>query len=490
MAAVNEAVQSAWSNVATAATWSTARTWQEWQALFPLGGRNGPLQDFDEDGQSNLLEFALGLPPETGVSGTQTPRFRVEPSLGGSGYDAVLTRPAGLGGLTFSLMVAPRLERVMAWQEAGAAVTITTVDGLEELRMRRVDLLPPFAAAGGSGFARVRVRLDATGEIAHTETWYWSRRVIEPGIRSFAPAVLKPERFGGTVGSVAAFEADVSRSTGVGSLKQALDAMSDCYVEVVAGPNGPDRYEVDAAASTDTKLVVKPHEERNTQWPPSLAQTRVVVRPHWTLGDLFPPGRLTGALSATAADRVSFFDSMTGGWRTYWLFAPPGQEARWVAQGSATLASENRQVIAPGVAVVSQRVGMTPVEVPHFGIVREGNFLVTRSEGHRLVATGWPTDLSPAELGMLPEDRRGFVAAANPALADRFMIWNGDLGGGSGYRSWFLLSAGSLGSYWTEQGVALLDNQNGVRWLRSEKGFFLKAAGPRPAWVMPSPWNP
>jgi hypothetical protein len=377
----------------------------------------------------------------------------------------------------------------MAWQEANAAVSVSTANGLEEWRMRRVDQWPALAA-GGRGFARLRVRLDATGQTVHSPTWYWTRRWIEPGVRSFAPAVLKPERFAGLTGSATGAEADVSRSAGAGSLGQALNAAGPAYVEVVAGAGASHRYEVDGLATTDTQLRVKADAERNTQWPPALAQARVVVRAHWTLGELFPPARLTGGLSAATADRVSFFDGATGGWRNYWLFAPPGQEPRWVAQNSGALTSENEQVIAPGVAVMCQRVGVTAVEVPHCGLVREGGFLVTRPDGHRLLATGWPADLSAAELRMLPTDQTGFVGASNPALADRFMIWNGDLGGGTGYRSWFLLNATGLGSYWTEQGSALLDNQNATRWLRSEKGFFLKTTGPRSNWLMPSPWSP
>jgi uncharacterized repeat protein (TIGR03806 family) len=488
IAAVNGTGASPWSDVAQATTWASPGSWQDWQRSYPLGGQNGPLQNPDGDSAANVVEFGLGTHPASGGS-SQEERFRLSPGLTPGEYAATVSRPRGITGVTLTLMASAQLGRSMVWQPVTIQPTVSVSGETEQLTFPRIDQAPELAAAG-QGFVRLRVRLTATGEEAFSSTWFWTRRRHVPGIRSFGPTMLRPERFSGRV-TAGSNVLDVAASAGGWSVKNALAGLQPTYVEVVDGALAGHRFDIDSGATTATAIALQAGSPRNTLTPvPDLSGSRIVVRDHWTLGELFPPAKWQSSTSPTSADRVLFFNPAAGGWDSYWLAALASSTGgTWLRQGDASGAGREGVIVAPGAGLLVHRVGQ-PLEAVAYGVLRPNPFLLPGSTASALVAGGWPLDQSPAARAMLVSD--GFTGDSNPALADRVLFWQPDSDPAvtAGYATHFLLNGGAGRQYWTAAGSAQLLNDNDAQLFRAHRAFFLRLRKAQPLWRLPLPWAP
>lgn len=486
LAATNEAGTSAWTVSAPVSTPAAVGSWNDWRQANPLGGFNRPLDNPDGDTLPNLIEFALGGQPASGASGQERFLVRHDPTTGR--FEAVVTQPRGLSGVTLSLQVASHPGRPENWSAATVTPLVTALgNGLQTLTYRALDTLPGQSAAG-RGFVRLRVTLDATGEQAHSEAWFWERRAHPAGHRTLGLAVLKPERFSGLVSSGSTL-LDVAASAGSLSVRSRLDPARAAFVEVRDGVHEGHRFEVNHAATTATAIALNPSSPRNTRpTVPDLSGARIVVREHWTLNDLFPPALWQASTNPAAADRVHLYDGTAQAWTTYWL-ADLVQGRRWTRLGSATLQDEGGLIVPPGLGLMIQKTGATVI-APCVGVLRPHAFLLPVSASSSLLAGGWPIDQSPTDRAMRISD--GFIGATNPTQADRFLLWQPDTDADAapGFNTWFLLNGGTNLRFWTRLGSAQLVDDSARPLFQTQRGFLLRLASDRPNWKLPLPWQP
>lgn len=483
IAAVNSTNVSPWSNYANAIAWPAQGSWLDWQRLHSLAGQNAPLQNPDGDTAANLLEFALGSDPATGGSAQDHFFLTSNPS---GGLDAKVIRPANLTGVTTTLLVSSAVTNPMSW----TLVTVTPVitsngDGTQTVTYPNLQTIPALATAK-QGYVCLSARLTATGETAHTATWFWDAHTFTTGTRTFGPAMLKPERFSGTItsGSTAL---DVTRSAGGTSVRARFDAARPAFIEITGSALAGHRFDIDVATCTTNTLALNPASSRNTIRPiPDLSGAAFVARDHWTLGEMFPTTQWQASNSTTRADRVMLYDT-TAGWMTYWLANLSGTP-RWVLQGDAALADQSALIIAPGTGLFVRKVS-APVEIPFVGVLRANAFALPAAAGTSLIASGWPVDQSPASRSMLPGT--GFTGSNVATNADQFLRWSPDLNPASpdGYLSHYLLKVGTL-HQWTPTANASLPNETNALLFPRHQATFLRLKATRSTWKMPLPWNP
>ena len=474
------------SPTVTASTWPQPGSWADWQRLHPLAAMNAPLQNPDGDSCVNLLEFALGSDPSSG--GSAQNGFSVVWNGSTSSFDAVLTRPQGLSGVTMTLVVAPDLAPAMAWSEAGIAPSVVThPDGTETLTVAGIDALPGYASSG-HGLVRLRVVLNSSGESTATETWYWEQHTFDTGIRSFGLALLNQESFSGTVTSGSTM-LDVASSSGSRSVKDQFDPAVPAYIEVIDGTYVGHRFDINVAGSTSTGLALEAGSPRNTLAViPDLSGSHFIARRHATLATTFPVTVWYATLSSATADRVMFYDAANAAWTTYWLAALPGGSS-WLLQGIADITDQGGHVIAPGAGALVRRGGAA-LSVPLVGIVRANAFGLPTNTATHFLAGGWPLEQSPSQRAMLLSD--GFTGSQQLATADRILLWRQDTDAGAAlnYQTFFLLNATTPLKYWTTAGDTQLPNFDNTPIFRSQTGFFLQLKNSQPNWILPLPWQP
>lgn len=483
VAAKNSTATSAWSNTATVTAWPAQGSWSDWQRLHPLGGQNTPLQNPDGDSASNLLEFAFGSDPASGTSAQD--RFYLTGNTSG-GLDAIVIQPANTSGITTTLVASASLASPMPWFVVGIAPAITNnADGTQTLRFAGIDAIPALVAAR-QGFVRLQVSLNATGETAHTATWFWDLHSFVTGTRTFGPAMLKPERFSGVVTSGSTM-LDVAASAGLTNVRARFDAARAAFVEITGGPYAGHRFDVAISSCTASAIALDASSSRNTLSPiPNLTGATFIVRDHWTLGEMFPAAQWQASTNSVRADRVQFYDPVAG-WGYCWLALVNGSP-RWVRQGDATLVDRSSLVIAPGTGLFIRKLGATS-DVLLTGVLRENAFALPLPAGTSLVAGGWPVDQSPASRAMLVSD--GFTGSRSSSTADQISRWAPDLNPASadGYDTHYLLKTTTL-AQWTPVASALLPNENNTVLFPRHQAAFIRLRAAQPAWRLPAPWTP
>ena len=478
--AVNDAGSSAWSAVASVMTWPEVGTLADWQRLHSQLIENAPLQNPDNDSAVNLLEFAFGGDPVTG--GMARDGFALV-SSGPSSLDAVVKLSPQIKGVAVMLMGASDLTEPMAWIPFAATMESGFLpDGRMEVRVRNITDGAPFSSVG-RGLLRVQVRLESTGEMAHTETWFWGLKDYSANTYTHGAAMLRPELFSGTVTT----GGGVLGVNGGTDWKTRFDPSRPAYLEVTGGALEGHRFEIDEAAASNGTLVIDTGASTNTASPvPDLSGAPFVVREHWTLGEMFPESRWKSGSNPVRADRIQFYDQAAGNWESYWLVNLSGTP-RWVAMGNATLADRSGRVIEPGVGLFIRKAEAS--RVPFFGVLRPNAYRLRAKAGLSLVAPGFPKDQSPADWQM--NTGSGFAASRTPSRADQILRWRGDFvpGASDGYGIHYFLALPS-GSFWTPTGNAQIPNDSLSPLFSSQSAVFLKLQSPKTEWVQPRPWTP
>jgi hypothetical protein len=370
--------------------------------------QRGAADDPDGDGLANLLEFELGL-DASGAGGDGIRATTVEAA--GQTYPAVVyTRRVDSGGAVVAVRVAgaPDFAALLDSVEVSSA---PQGDGTDEVVVRSVVPL--------STRTRQFFRLAAT--LPASPTSEAATVVSAPvgvlsgnaprGESGFAAPLIAEDAFVGTVESNTASAVTFAHASDVGTL---LAPGAPYYLEVLTGALQGERFDVDVAATTagegavELKLGSGSLSTRPALAGGALAGARGAIRPHLTLARLqssFRPG-LRGRDLFLLADGVWVFEN--GDLAFYFLRA---DGATWNRVGSA--GDFRGQVIAPDVSVLVETKSAAQSWV-QAGKVRTNPFRKNLVAGFQAFASGFPVDLSPAQL-------RALVDPAAPAATR----WNG-----------------------------------------------------------------
>jgi hypothetical protein len=441
------------------------------------------------------LEFAFGLDSKTGVAPRPPLRIEVDPAT--QRIDLCLDRVTGTSGLTFTIELIPDLATSPSgWVEAQALTPVITQRPNETEEVRYQDIASHPAVAGGVGFARLVLRLDAdlNGEpeaVQRTETVGWSRLTLGTHLQTLGHSFAPTSRFTALVGAVNGTALDVTAALNGATPASLLTQGAEHYLEVLTGAHVGHRLELNESATATAvgSLVLDTAHLRNTLSggaPDTLAGARIALRQHLTLGEIADRTRFAATNNATTADRLMLFDPATSAFQSYWLFHFGGNP-RWVRQGDGTLANQGSLVIPPGLGLFVQP-RTRPVTVVLRGLVRDHAFARPLVRGPSLCATGWPMTLTPNTANMTAA--AGFTGSTSATQADQIQNWTGDIQPGTqNYTGLFLLRLGTRNT-WSNIGDSSLANQNNTPCLRAHRAFFLRTRNAIPNWITPRPWTP
>jgi hypothetical protein len=369
-------------------TASAAGTFTAWQSQNGLNGLNSANDDPDGDGQSNLLEYALG---SAGGSGLGASRFTLVLNTTTGAIDAQLIRPAGThADLHYYLEGSNDLN---TWSTlALTPVTTSNADQTETLRYGQVESAFPAATRG---FLRIKVALDANLDgtpeaTATTGAHGWARRLFPVGRQSLSMPLLRAAIYAGQVSSSA--DRTVVLNTGGGDVSAQLQTGVSYYLEVLDGSLKGRTFDLDSkttATASSIQLTSAPET--------ALTSAHVCLRAHWSLGALLPVSMLQPAATADAADRLMFFDSTTGQFQLDWLESTANGGAQWVRDGDAALSDDGGRLMPPQSALLVQ-IRSTPVTLTWVGEVRSNALALPQTAGTRLLGTGLATAQTPGAL--------------------------------------------------------------------------------------------
>lgn len=468
--------------------------WTAWMTLWPLGGQNGPLQDPEGDGTSNLIEYAFCLHPESGLG---------DPYCMGSEVDGTISlefsRPTGgAQDVTYALQYSASLGNPTTWQTINLSAIPAQYLSLiveEDHEMVKISNLEAVTGlSSGTGFVRLRVTLnEGAAPSDATVVSGWTESTLGTFCRTYNNPYLKCPDFSGTVQGVTAQTLDLTNSVGPFDLTSVIESGVAYYVEVVSGENEGHRFDV--ASVTENGIVLAldsdiysagaPFNTLNGTPQTSLISDRLVLRRYWTLGQLFPAADFQGAASQTSADQIEVFAA--GVWTNYWLY-DNGVTTKWVRVGDGTLADQQDVVIPPGQGVYLNSRN-TVGTLLALGQVRSTDFARPLNTGYNLVGGGYPVHQSATTRAMSLGN--GFIGGRDFKLVDQFLTWRGDsTPNQAGYVTYYLLDAGAPFQRWVRVGDSTVAARDAEILLFSDQSAMKRASTPRAGYVMPVPWQP
>jgi len=278
--------------------------------------------------------------------------------------------------------------------------------------------------------------------VASAPVGVMSRRLAR-GLAGLAVPLISADHFVGVATSNTATRLTFSPADGsVGSL---LTAAGKYYVEVVTGPLAGERFDVDTAttiAANDPTVTVTLGAGASSTLPSlspdALAGARVVLRSHVTLARLqqmLTPG-LVGRDNPLLADGVDVLEN--GRAERYFLRA---DGVTWSRAGST---DDFRDKVLPPDASFTIESKYAAPAWRHAGNVRINPFRKNLVRGLQSFASGFPQDLSPAQIGARVDPAAPAAARWTGnnlfALADQIHVL---LGEGTPWQFYYLRGNGS-----------------------------------------------
>lgn len=390
---------SAGGGTGSAASTSPA-TFTAWQTQNSLSGTNDANADPDADGLTNLMEYALGTPAQSGLGAS---RFVLETNAVTGGIDVLLTRPSGEHrDLRYFLEGSSDL---VSWTTMAVTPVVTAGANLTET-LRFADLASRFNGAA-QGFVRIKVTLDAdldgTPEaVATTSAQGWAHRMLPVGRQTLSMPLLKSSIFTGRVTAVSGSTAVIN--TGGNDIRALMPADQSFYAEVLDGALAGRTWNIAAGSSSTTSVTF------TTPTDPAMNGARISIRPHWTLGSLVPVAGLQASADQTTADRVMFFDMTTNNFQIYWLRSAKAG-SQWVLDGDTSFADAGVRIVPPQEGALIQ-MRATPGALILLGEVRYAPLALPQTSGTRLIGSGLPLPQAPG--------------AQQHTTGSRLRLWSGD----------------------------------------------------------------
>lgn len=451
-------------------------TWQDFAASARSNDPSSqPLDNGDADTSADLLEFALGESPGTGVR--RAPALRL--SWNGGAATADIERPVGISQISYQLETSSDLQHWNVVSNTGAAAGLP--GGWENIKWEDAQALAGVSPHAGA--IRLRVS-NSTGESAASAPMAWHDESIHQGFQTIGFPYLMPEIFSGYVASAGP---DVLYLDDASYLPAAADADTPYYVEFRSGSLYGHRIDLAADGIRDRELRLNLASVNNTihSLPTDIQYSSFVLRPHVTLVDLLTKDSLTGGTSPSAADSVLFYQN--GVFVTYFLLdarAASPEYYFWTKAGSSSLIDYDSLVIPPGTGCFFNRRGAATT-LRWSGEVRTEAFRPLLAAGRTLLALGHPLGATPDQLGMTAAN--GFVGSLTPGMGSSIDLWTGDSSPTEGYLSYWLLDGGDPWRYWISAGDSSASNMNAQGIFKLGRAFFLRTNSPPQDWLVPSP---
>jgi hypothetical protein len=213
---------------------------------------------------------------------------------------------------------------------------------------------------------------------------------------------------------------------GAGNVGARLSSQGKYYVEVLTGALAGERLDVDVdatiAAAGPTVVVALGVDSFSTLTAlttDDLAGARCTIRPHWTLSrvqTLFTPG-LVGSDDPLLADGVRILEG--GAFQFYYLRT---DGITWSHDGSGDY---GHKVLPPDASIVVDMKSAPQVWV-NGGKVRQNKFRKNLVAGLQSFATGFPVDLSPAQVGAFVDGsaspKTRWTGSDDSAAADQIQV--------------------------------------------------------------------
>jgi hypothetical protein len=420
---------------------------------------------------NDLLTRSLGLTSNGGVAlpgeGLQLVR------RDHTAVDAVLLRPVGQSGLTFTL---ERTNDLRNWQPLALAPAIVNLgDGRERVTWSDLQNI--------SGLSVVRLRVtQSDGTSAATSPVGWQSIAPRVGIHSFGLNLSHAPVFSGKVQSATATGIALSAQSALASVTVPTFPY---YIEITGGPHAGHRVELQSI--TASACLFAPDSPHHTISPAAIdwASARLSIHPHVILADVFDTSRFQGGTTANSADQVLLHSN--GLYLTHWLY-DDGTQRRWLLEGDATFADKSGVILPPSTGVMLKIASTAPQQTLFTGSVRTTPLARVLLPGYNLFANPWPLDTTPAAAGLTS---LSFVASNAVASADQLQLWSGDANAAiSGYTGYWLFQLpGQPFPVWLSPLDPTQTSQNNATLLRAGRATFIKAQPQpsRPVWIVPAP---
>ena len=443
----------------------------DWQATTSGAGTT-PESNTDGDNLSDLLEYALGGNPSTGVPvmplrPTECVGLFLTETATGT-VDAKYTRPTGRPDVSYTIEKSTNLT---AWTNAGLTGTVVNNgDSTETVTFTNVD--------GGTagGFLRIRVTQTSGGAAsAATRPAGWCANTLAGRNQTFGCPFITKAIYVGTVTSTGASSVNVTDS---GDVRTLFASGKAYYIEFTSGTAEGHRIDVVTASSSSQSLALNLASVRNTTStiPAGAVGSSFELRAHNTLGELLPKAKFRGATGFGNADQVQ---AWTGtGFSTYYLLdARPGapQFYHWASQGSTTTAEST--VVAPAQGVFVRHANLADTQrIICTGEVRNNDFIYKFSPGQNLISGAYPIPESGADRAWTIAN--GFRGTTAFTSSDQILVWRADADTAqSGYSTYYMLNGGNPSfQYWSIQGGAV--NHNATKIFTPCRANFIRITAP------------
>ncbi len=463
-----------------------------WQTQNPLGGSNGPLQDGDNDGTLNLVEYALCLKADSGLKvfpdGTNPNNgFEIVHNETTGLLDACYSRPVGAIDLSYELLESSDGTSWSPVPLGTIAPTISSSGDIEKVTYSDLE-----GNMGTEGLLLVRVTLNgvATDDSANTSVVGWQTHTFEEQCETYADPFLGICYFTGA-GTVSDNTVDLTTSLGGGDLTTVLTSSSGYYIEVMSGDFCGHRFDI--ASVTATSITLATDSDLFASSPcntlltiPDFSGDTIVISEYPTLNELFPPELFLAGTNAATGDNVLFFDRITQALTTFYLLDDVGGD-KWVMTGSSNDLGNTPVCPAEGLFTHHRDAAF---DVVQFGAVREWKSVVPLKAGYNLVPSMYPIDTSAADRVM--DEATGFTGTGDPSTADQYITWRGDtVAGHECYDGFFYTKIGSF-DQWTSAGDVTLSDISSRDDFLSDRSAFYCVQNPsgNPTFAIPSPIIP
>lgn len=201
-------------------------------------------------------------------------------------------------------------------------------------------------------------------------------------------------------------------------LETHFEAGNKYFVEITGGALVGDRIDVASASGNVISLDLAAPGNTLTDGSAIPADSTFVIRKHYTIGDLsgdVTGESLLGGTGPTNSDQILTFEN--GNFKAHFL----GSDGNWY--DASTFDVVNDKPIAPGSGVLffaNPEGGARDLELLVLGEVRTNDVVLPLEAGFQIVSTGFPMELSPADLMMTTEF---FTGGTGPANADQILTF-------------------------------------------------------------------